>query len=175
MALRQRLQAAGGTRAQVTLTYITARGGWYHVSWKGNEERSGGVVTNIGIHFFDLLHWLFGPVAKSVVHVREPERAAGVLTLARADVQWFLSTNTNDLPFAPEPGVKTTFRSIAVDGEEVEFSDGFTDLHTRVYTEVLAGRGFGIAEARPSVELTAQIRSAPIQSPTADAHPQVPR
>ena len=175
MALRQRLQAAGGKRAQVTLTYITARGGWYHVSWKGNEERSGGVVTNIGIHFFDLLHWLFGPVAKSVVHVREPERAAGVLTLARADVQWFLSTNTNDLPFAPEPGVKTTFRSIAVDGEEVEFSDGFTDLHTRVYTEVLAGRGFGIAEARPSVELTAQIRSAPIQSPTADAHPQVPR
>ena len=174
VALRDRI-AAGNRRHQVRLTYITARGGWYHVSWKGNEERSGGVVTNIGIHFFDLLSWLFGPVSRSVVHLRDAERAAGVLTLERADVQWFLSTVSEDLPFAPQAGVKTTFRSIMVDGEEVEFSDGFTDLHTRVYEEVLAGRGFGIADARPSVELTAQIRSAAVHAPTADAHPQVKR
>lgn len=174
IALRDKL-AAGNRRHQVRLTYITARGGWYHVSWKGNEERSGGVVTNIGIHFFDLLSWLFGPVTRSVVHLRDAERAAGVLALERADVQWFLSTVAADLPFAPQAGVKTTFRSITVDGEDVEFSDGFTDLHTRVYEEVLAGRGFGIADARPSVELTAQIRGAHLQAVTADAHPQVPR
>jgi UDP-N-acetyl-2-amino-2-deoxyglucuronate dehydrogenase len=107
------------------------------------------------------------------VHLREPQRAGGVLELERADVQWFLSTDTADLPFAPQPGVKTTFRSITVDGEEVEFSEGFTDLHTRVYEEVLAGRGFGIADARPSVELTAQIRTAAVVAPGADAHPKV--
>ena len=175
IALRDRLRAQAGKRHAVRLTYITARGGWYHVSWKGHEDRSGGIVTNIGIHFFDLITWLFGPVRRSVVHLREPQRAAGVLDLERADVQWYLSTESSDLPFAPEPGVKTTFRSITVDDREVEFSEGFTDLHTRVYEEVLAGRGFGIAEARPSVELTAQIRSAPVVAPTADAHPKVTR
>lgn len=173
IALRERLKSQTGKRHVVRLTYITARGGWYHVSWKGHEERSGGIVTNIGIHFFDLITWLFGPVSKSVVHLREPQRAAGVLELERADVQWYLSTDSSDLPFSPEPGVKTTFRSITVDGEEVEFSEGFGDLHTRVYEEVLAGRGFGIADARPSVELTAQIRQAAIAAATADAHPKV--
>ena len=173
VALRDRLRAESGKRHSVRLTYITARGGWYQVSWKGHDDRSGGIVTNIGIHFFDLVVWLFGPVRRSVVHLREAQRAAGVLELERADVQWYLSTESADLPFAPQPGVKTTFRSIAVDGQEVEFSEGFTDLHTRVYEEVLAGRGFGIAEARPSVELTAQIRAAALEAPTADAHPKV--
>ena len=173
VALRDRLKAESGKRHSVRLTYITARGGWYQVSWKGHDDRSGGIVTNIGIHFFDLVVWLFGPVRRSVVHLREAQRAAGVLELERADVQWYLSTESADLPFAPQPGVKTTFRSIAVDGQEVEFSEGFTDLHTRVYEEVLAGRGFGIAEARPSVELTAQIRAAALEAPTADAHPKV--
>lgn len=173
VALRERLQADPSKRHSVRLTYITARGGWYHVSWKGHEDRSGGIVTNIGIHFFDLIGWLFGPVRKSVVHLREPQRAAGVLELERADVQWYLSTESSDLPFEPQPGVKTTFRSITVDGEEVEFSEGFTDLHTRVYEEVLAGRGFGIADARPSVELTGRIRSADVVAPGADAHPKV--
>ena len=172
MALRERLQAETGKRHSVRLTYITARGGWYHVSWKGREDRSGGIVTNIGIHFFDLLVWLFGPLRRSTVHVREGSRAAGQLELAHADVQWYLSTESSDLPFEPQPGVKTTYRSITVDGEEVEFSEGFTDLHTRVYEEVLAGRGFGIADARPSVELTAQIRSAPIERAGAGAHPR---
>jgi len=173
VALRERLMADTTRRHSVRLTYITARGGWYHVSWKGHEDRSGGIVTNIGIHFFDLIGWLFGPVRKSVVHLREPQRAGGTLELERADVQWYLSTETSDLPFEPQPGVKTTFRSITVDGEEVEFSEGFTDLHTRVYEEVLAGRGFGIADARPSVELTSQIRVAPIAAATAEAHPKV--
>lgn len=173
MALRERLQADTTKRHSVRLTYITARGGWYHVSWKGHEDRSGGIVTNIGIHFFDLIGWLFGPVRQSVVHLREPQRAGGTLELERADVQWYLSTESSDLPFEPQPGVKTTFRSITVDGEEVEFSEGFTDLHTRVYEEVLAGRGFGIADARPSVELTAQIRSAEVAAPGVDAHPKV--
>ena len=173
MALRDQLEAESGKRHSVRLTYITARGGWYHVSWKGHEDRSGGIVTNIGIHFFDLIGWLFGPVRQSVVHLREPQRAGGVLELEDADVQWYLSTETSDLPFAPEPGVKTTYRSITVDGQEIEFSEGFADLHTRVYEEMLAGRGFGIAEARPSVELTSRIRAAAVEAPTADTHPKV--
>jgi UDP-N-acetyl-2-amino-2-deoxyglucuronate dehydrogenase len=173
MALRERVRADTKKRHLVRLTYITARGGWYHVSWKGRADRSGGIVTNIGIHFFDLLVWLFGPASQSVVHLRDDQRAAGILELQRADVQWFLSTDVADLPFAPQPGVKTTFRSITVDGEEIEFSEGFTDLHTRLYEEILAGGGFGIADARPSVELTSRIREADVRPPSADAHPKV--
>ena len=172
VALRERIRSAN-RRHQVSLTYITSRGPWYHISWKGHEDRSGGIVTNIGIHFFDLLGWLFGPVQKSEVHLREPNRAAGALELANADVTWFLSTDNSDLPFAPQPGVKTTHRSITVDGEEIEFSEGFADLHTRVYEEVLAGRGFGIADARPSVELTSRIRADQVTAPALGAHPRV--
>jgi UDP-N-acetyl-2-amino-2-deoxyglucuronate dehydrogenase len=162
MAFRERLRSGPARRHAVQLSYLTARGRWYDVSWKGVDERSGGIVTNIGIHFFDLLVWLFGPVERADVHLRDGKRAAGTLTLADADVQWYLSAEASDLPFKPEPGKKTTFRSIVVDGEQLEFSDGFTDLHTRVYEEVLAGRGFGIAEARPSIELSHRIRHAPI-------------
>lgn len=171
IALREQLQQAP-KRHQVELTYITSRGPWYHTSWKGHIDRSGGVVTNIGIHFFDLLVWLFGSVRKSEVHLREPERAAGALELESADVTWFLSTDSSDLPFSPKPGVKTTHRSITVDGTEIEFSDGFADLHTRIYEEVLAGRGFGIDVARPSVELSAQIRADHIVAPRMGAHPK---
>jgi UDP-N-acetyl-2-amino-2-deoxyglucuronate dehydrogenase len=160
IALRERLLAERAkTKAhEVSLTYVTARGRWYDTSWKGSDERSGGIVTNIGIHFFDLLLWLFGDVTGCEVHRREPRRMAGYLELQRARVRWFLSTEAADLPFAPEPGVKTTYRSITVDGAEVEFSDGFGDLHTRVYEEVLAGRGFGIDESRPSIDLSHRIR-----------------
>ena len=172
VALRERIRAAN-RRHQVSLTYITSRGPWYHISWKGHDDRSGGIVTNIGIHFFDLLGWLFGPVQKSEVHVREANRAAGALELANADVTWFLSTESSDLPFVPQPGVKTTHRSITVDGEEIEFSEGFADLHTRVYEDVLAGRGFGIADARPSVELTSRIRTDQVIAPALGAHPRV--
>ena len=161
-AFRERLRQEPGRRHSVQLSYLTARGRWYDVSWKGIEERSGGIVTNIGIHFFDLLVWLFGDVERSDVHLREGKRAAGTLVLANADVQWYLSAESSDLPFTPEPGKRTTFRSITVDGEQLEFSEGFTDLHTRVYEEALAGRGFGLDEARPSIELSHRIRQAPI-------------
>ena len=140
------------------LTYITARGRWYDVSWKGVEERSGGIVTNIGIHFFDLLVWLFGPVQQDG---GAPARAASARparsSSQRADVHVVpVDRSARPAVRAAARAAKTTFRSITVDGEELEFSEGFTDLHTRVYEEVLAGRGFGIDEARPSIELTAQ-------------------
>ena len=176
MALRERLIAERTEDArphEVSLTYVTARGRWYDTSWKGSEERSGGIATNIGIHFFDLLLWLFGDMTACEVHLREPRRMAGYLELQRARVRWFLSTERSDLPFAPEPGVKTTYRSITVDGAAVEFSEGFGDLHTRVYEEVLAGRGFGIDDSRPSIGLSHRIRQAP-PSPVAEhLHPRV--
>ena len=174
IALKQRVDAEGAsTRHRVCLTYVTTRGRWYDVSWKGSEERSGGIVTNIGIHFFDLLMWLFGPVEQSTVHLHDARRVAGALELAKARVVWFLSADPRDLPFPPQPGVRTTFRSITVDGIDVEFSDGFTDLHTRVYEEVLAGRGFGIDVVRPSIELSASIRHAPVTTATVDRHPNL--
>jgi UDP-N-acetyl-2-amino-2-deoxyglucuronate dehydrogenase len=174
IALRDRLLADTSKRHQVSLTYVTARGGWYQVSWKGHEDRSGGVVTNIGIHFFDLLIWLFGQPVRSEVHLRQDKRMAGWVALDTAEVSWFLSAEAGDLPFEPQPGVKTTFRSITVDDEEVEFSEGFTDLHTRVYEELLAGRGFGIDAARPSIALTSAIRQTPV-SPRGEGvrHPQL--
>jgi UDP-N-acetyl-2-amino-2-deoxyglucuronate dehydrogenase len=163
VALKARLDASPVRMHDVTLTYITGRGRWYNTSWKGQEERSGGVVTNIGIHFFDLLLWLFGGVENSAVSYREPNKAAGVLQLQRARVRWALSTDISDLPFAPKVGGKTTFRSIQVDGAEVEFSEGFVDLHTKVYADVLSGGGFGINDARPAIELAHQIRTTAVQ------------
>lgn len=165
VAFRDELRREPSKRHRVQLAYLTARGRWYDVSWKGVEERSGGIVTNIGIHFFDLLVWLFGEVKESAVHLRDAKRAGGTMTLANADVEWYLSAEAADLPFEPRPGSKTTFRAITVDGKQLEFSEGFTDLHTRVYQEVIDGRGFGIGEARPSIELSHRIRHAPISDP----------
>jgi UDP-N-acetyl-2-amino-2-deoxyglucuronate dehydrogenase len=155
----------------VQLTYITARGPWYQISWKGSAEKSGGVATNIGIHFFDLLLWLFGPAADVRVYHADVQRMSGYIELERAHVRWFLSVDHHDLPFPVEIGKNTTYRSITVDGQEIEFSGGFTDLHTRVYEETLAGRGFGIQDARPSIELTHRIRTAPISPRDEQAHP----
>lgn len=163
IALKQRLDVSPSSRHDVTLTYITGRGRWYDVSWKGQEERSGGVVTNIGIHFFDLLIWLFGGVERSRVLRRERDSAEGVLELQRAQVRWLLSTAIEDLPTKPTAGGKTTYRSIRVDGTDIEFSEGFVDLHTQVYQQVLAGSGFGIDDARPAIELAHRIRTAAIQ------------
>jgi UDP-N-acetyl-2-amino-2-deoxyglucuronate dehydrogenase len=160
-----------GRRRSVELTYITARGGWYDVSWKGSEERSGGVATNIGIHFFDLLLWLFGGVQRCEVHLRERRRMSGFLELENADVRWFLSVEPSDLPFDAVPGKRTTFRSITVDGSEIEFTESFGDLHTAVYRDVLGGGGFGIEDARPSIELVHAIRTAPIVRNAELAHP----
>jgi UDP-N-acetyl-2-amino-2-deoxyglucuronate dehydrogenase len=159
-SLRERF-AESSKRHKVELTYITSRGRWYHRSWKGDEARSGGVATNIGVHFFDMLSFVFGPATRNEAHLREAERAAGSLECERADVSWFVSIDRNDLPDNVK-GKKTTFRSITVDGEEVEFSEGFTDLHTRSYEQIIAGRGFGIEEVRASIDIVSTFRAAPI-------------
>ena len=154
----------------VELTYCTSRGRWYHASWKGDDSKSGGVATNIGVHFFDMLSFVFGKVQNNVAHLRSPERAAGFIECERANVSWFLSVDRNDLP-ASVQGKKTTYRSITVDGEEVEFSEGFTDLHTRSYEEVLAGNGFGLSEVRPSIEIVSAFRTQPIAPRSGIVHP----
>ncbi|MEM1042733.1 MAG: Gfo/Idh/MocA family oxidoreductase [Bacteroidota bacterium] len=169
LALREKLQGSDKRHA-VRLSYVTSRGQWYRYSWKGNADKSGGVATNIGIHFFDLLIWLFGGVEESEVHVLEAERAGGFLELQRADVQWFLSIDGNDLP-ASVKGQQPTYRSITVDGEEVEFSGGFRDLHTVVYEQTLDGQGFGIEDARPSIELVHAIRTAKVETAPTLPHP----
>ena len=177
VALREKLQSStpNGGKHEVVLSYVTARGPWYDVSWKGQHDKSGGVPTNIGIHFFDMLTWMFGPLEGARVHLNEPRRMAGFMDLEKARVRWFLSVDARDLPFPLQPGGKTTFRSITVDGTEIEFSDGFTDLHTRVYEQTLAGRGFGIKEARPAIQLVHELRKAPLSPPTTEAHPFLQR
>ncbi|UCF67299.1 MAG: Gfo/Idh/MocA family oxidoreductase, partial [Acidobacteriota bacterium] len=170
--LRDQLAAdANRPRADVCLTYITRRGPWYDASWKGSLEKSGGVAMNIGIHFFDILLWLFGSVRHSEVHLSESRRMAGALELEGARVRWFLSVDENDLPEISRARGEHAYRSMTLDGEEIEFSGGFTDLHTRVYEKVLAGEGFGIEDARPSVELVHQIRHAEPTGPLPSAHP----
>lgn len=174
LALSEQLKAApDGRKREVVLTYVTARGGWYDVSWKGSEERSGGVAANIGIHFFDMLIWLFGSLQRSEVHLKEPRRMAGALELEGANVRWFLSVDHADLPFTVSPGNRMTHRSITVDGEELEFTEGFADLHTRVYERTLAGQGFGIEEARPAIELVHSIRTATVSTDLSGAHDRV--
>ncbi|MCW5835003.1 MAG: Gfo/Idh/MocA family oxidoreductase [Labilithrix sp.] len=173
VALREKLRGStpNGGKHDVVLTYVTARGPWYDISWKGQHEKSGGVPTNIGIHFFDMLMWMFGPMEASRVHLDEPRRIAGFMELELARVRWFLSVDARDLPFSLQPGQKTTYRSITVDGSEIEFSEGFTDLHTRVYEQTLAGNGYGIAAARPAIELVHALRQAELSPPTSDVHP----
>ncbi len=163
----------GASRAEVCLTYVTQRGPWYDVSWKGQEQKSGGVAMNIGIHFFDLLLWLFGPVEKSAVHLHAGRRMAGALELERARVRWLLSVEGSDLPQEYRAAGKSAYRSLTVDGKEVEFSEGFTDLHTRLYEAVLAGRGFGIQDARPSIDLVHQLRTAEVTPARGDEHPRL--
>jgi len=159
------------TKYDVSLVYITSRGLWYNFSWKGVDEKSGGIATNIGIHFFDILIWLFGDIEKSVVHLSEKNRMGGFLELKRANVKWFLSTNRDDLPEAAVKKNKPTYRSIKINNEEIHFSEGFTDLHTRIYEEVLKGNGFGIDEARPSIKLVYDIRNSPVVNDDDNIHP----
>lgn len=161
--LRQRLQQdLSQHHYEIDLTYITSRGMWYHTSWKGSLEKSGGLVTNIGIHFFDLLLWLFGEVGDVRLYESNENRVRGMIEMDRASVNWFLSIDRNDLPEMVRRGQPNTFRSLTIDGEKIEFSEGFTDLHTRVYEETLNGRGFTINDARPSIELVHRIRNTPI-------------
>jgi UDP-N-acetyl-2-amino-2-deoxyglucuronate dehydrogenase len=148
-------------RHKIDLCYITSRGNWYHSSWKGNEARSGGLATNIGIHFFDMLMFIFGRARHSEAHLREASRAAGFIECDNADVRWFLSIDSNDLPSDRDP-TKRTFRLLSIDGEEFEFSEGFNDLHTRSYEEIVAGRGFRIEEIRPATEFVSKFRTDPL-------------
>ena len=145
---------------EVVLTYITSRGPWYLNSWKGNHEKSGGVATNIGIHFFDLLIWLFGSVQNNDVHHADALKTGGFIELERANVKWFLSIDRNDLPESATECGLSTYRSITVDGKEIEFSEGFTDLHNVVYKKTLEGSGFGLEDARPAITLAHDIRHA---------------
>lgn len=155
----------------IDMTYITSRGNWYSISWKGDIQKSGGVATNIGIHFFDMLSWIFGKAVTNIVHLSEPHKAAGYLELENARVRWFLSLDYKDIPASVRASGKRTFRSITVDGEEIEFSEGFADLHTMSYKEILAGRGFGLSDARQSVETSYTIRNSKPVGLKGDYHP----
>lgn len=146
----------------VDITYITSRGKWYDVSWKGDESKSGGVATNIGVHFYDMLSWVFGEVQENIVHVREKDKVAGYLEFKKARVRWFLSINENDLPSKIRKLGQRTYRSITVDNIEVEFSSGFTDLHTKSYQEILKGKGFGLKDSENSINIVHTIRNKEI-------------
>lgn len=172
-ALREKVtREANNKKYDVNLTYITSRGNWYLRSWKGDEKKSGGIATNIGVHFYDMLHFVFGRVQENVVHLSTPTKAAGYLEYEHARVRWFLSIDVNDVPEAERAKGKRTYRSITADGEALEFSDGFTDLHTRSYEEILAGRGFGLEENRVAIETVARIRNAPVTT-SGEMHPFV--
>ena len=171
-ALKQALATDGHpTRRDICLTYITRRGSWYHHSWKGSEEKSGGLVMNIGIHFFDLLLWLFGPAERSLVHMSTPSRIAGYLELEGARVRWFLSVDAADLPAAVRDQGGYAYRSITIDGQELDLSAGFTDLHTAIYRDILAGGGFGIEDSRPAIDLVYNVRYSREAPGNGFAHP----
>ena len=155
----------------VDLTYITSRGNWYYTSWKGDERKSGGIATNIGVHFYDMLSWIFGDVRRNVVHVMTHDRVAGYLELEKARVRYFLSINADTLPENAVEGEKRTFRSIRIEGEEFEFSQGFTELHTESYRKILAGEGFRISEARNCINIVHDIRHAKPIGLKGDYHP----
>lgn len=172
MALRERVQSQKkDTKHEVDLTYITSRGHWYLQSWKGDIKKSGGIATNIGVHFFDMLHFIFGALQSNIVHHSSDTKAAGYLEYEHARVRWFLSIDVEDVPAAQREAGQRTFRSITVDGEEIEFSGGFTDLHTRSYEEILAGRGFGLEENRTAIATVSAIRNATVAPLTGDYHP----
>jgi UDP-N-acetyl-2-amino-2-deoxyglucuronate dehydrogenase len=163
VALRDKVQVENhSTKYEVDLTYITSRGQWYLQSWKGDLKKSGGIATNIGVHFFDMLHFVFGALQGNVVHLNSDTKAAGFLEYEHARVRWFLSIDTSDIPELLRKEGKKTFRCLTVDGEELEFSDGFTDLHTRSYEAILSGHGFGLEENRVAIETVAGIRKLPI-------------
>ncbi len=159
----------------ITLTYITPRGEWYLRSWKGGIEKSGGLATNIGVHFYDMLIWIFGKVEKFEIHIARPKKIAGYFELENAKVKWFLSVDRNDLPSQCKENENRAFRSITIDGQEIEFSTGFADLHTVVYRETLAGNGFGIEDSRPSIQLIHDIRVAEVIGIKHNSHPFLKR
>lgn len=174
IALKEKVtKSATNHKFDVDLTYITSRGNWYLQSWKGDDGKSGGISTNIGVHFYDMLHFVFGKLQDNKVHFNSPTKAAGYLEYEKARVRWFLSVDVNDVPEEVRASGQRTYRSITADGEAVEFSGGFTDLHTVSYQEILAGRGFGLEENRVAIETVAHIRDAKISALEGDYHPIV--
>jgi UDP-N-acetyl-2-amino-2-deoxyglucuronate dehydrogenase len=155
----------------IDLTYITGRGNWYFISWKGDAQKSGGIATNIGIHFFDMLIWIFGSVRKNIIHMLERNKASGYLELEKARVRWYLSLDFNDIPRSSKIENNRTYRSITIDSEEIEFSSGFDDLHTRSYIRILEGEGYGLREAKPAIETVYTIRNASPLGLKGDYHP----
>jgi len=172
VALREKVQGQKrDTKHEVDLTYITSRGHWYLQSWKGDLKKSGGIATNIGVHFFDMLHFIFGDLQQNIVHHSGDTKSGGYLEYENARVRWFLSVDIEDVPEAIRAKGQRTYRSITVDGEEIEFSGGFTDLHNRSYEEILAGRGFGLEENRTAIATVAAIRNAELSPLQGDYHP----
>lgn len=172
IALKERIsKGPEEKRYNLDLTYITSRGKWYHRSWKGDIEKAGGIATNIGVHFFDLLTWVFGEPKLNRVHVLQTDKAAGFLELEKADIRWFLSLDYNDIPESVKKQGKRTYRSLSVEGEEIEFSEGFTDLHTESYRQIINGKGFGLTEAKPSITIVHKIRNSKAIGLKGDYHP----
>lgn len=172
IALKKEIEAGDPDKIyDVDLTYLTSRGKWYHFSWKGDVTKSGGVATNIGIHFFDMLSWIFGDVQENIVHVRTDSKAAGFLQLKRARVRWFLSVDYEDLPQEIKEKGQRTYRSIQIEGKELEFSGGFTDLHTVTYQDILNGGGYGLDDAMNSIQTAHDIRNAVTVGLINDYHP----
>ncbi len=155
----------------IDLTYITSRGKWYYTSWKGDDRKSGGIATNIGVHFYDMLSWIFGDVKQNIVHVKSHDRVSGFLELEKARVRYFLSINSEHLPENAVQGEKKTYRTIMIDGEEFEFSEGFTELHTKSYQHILSGEGFRISEAKRCIEIVSDIRNTTPIGLVGDYHP----
>lgn len=172
IALKQRIDAdKSGKVYDIDLAYITSRGHWYYASWKGDVDKSGGIATNIGVHFYDMLSWVFGDVKRNIVHVHTHDRAAGYLEFEKARVRWFLSINADTLPQSVKDKGGRTFRSLSMEGEEIEFSDGFTELHTHSYQAILDGKGFGLELARKSIEIVHDIRHQAPVGLKGDYHP----
>ncbi len=172
IALKEKIEKGPKDKVyDIDLSYITSRGNWYFISWKGDHEKSGGIATNIGVHFYDMLTWIFGDVKENIVHISREDKAAGFLQLEKAKVRWFLSVDYNDVPDQIREKGQRTYRSITVDGEEIEFSGGFTDLHTLSYQEILKGNGFGLEETKKSVQTVYTIRNAAPVGLRGEYHP----
>lgn len=174
IALKQKLENKPADKIyDVDLTYIASRGNWYYSSWKGETQKSGGIATNIGVHFYDMLTWIFGDVSRNIVHVHEHDRAAGYLEFRHARVRWFLSINYDTIPDAVRKEGKRTYRSLSIDGDAFEFSDGFTELHTESYRKILSGEGFRLEEARTAISIVHDIRTQTPIGKQGDYHPFV--
>lgn len=171
--LKNKIEKEGKTDHEIELTYLTSRGPWYHQSWKGNTQKSGGLTSNIGIHFFDMLTWIFGDLKKNELHMANDFMTSGYMELEKAKVKWVLSVDKKYLPESAQKEGKTTYRSITVDGDEIEFSGGFTDLHTKVYEGAVSGKGYGLEDARTAIRIVDQLRGKAPMGVQVNSHPML--